>query len=574
MGVIFGAAVGLGVAALAIDTGLMYSAKSELQSAADAAALAAASRMGETEDPMTLAAQEAAAYAAKNKIAGLYADLNVVADVVFGNAVLNGDKFDFLPEQLPYDAVRITLHRDATAADGPVSLLFAKALGMAGKNLQASATAMLVPRDIAVVIDFSGSMNDDSELRHYKQFPSESGGTRPGVQINLKECWQALGSPWPTWGQMTAFGSDIVLGSYNPTSDAGLWRIPMSSSCSESAVTTQLTSRSYSSAERSALMSGSGDTATRYGNRTSVILGLADWKSGKLGGKFGTTGGNGDNYVDSSELTNKINFPYPTGTSYSEWNNYINYVKSNTTQMYGTDSNFRYRYGIKTLVNYLLETRYTHSDTPGLAGTPEQPLQSVKDAVRAMIEVIVNLETQDHASLEAFAQYGYHLHDLTVPDSPDEVADALREIADTLDDYQAGHFTSVTNIGAGFQKAVEELGSARARASAAKIVILLTDGKPNVNQSNTYVGDNDPAAISWAEAGSAQLVEMGATVYVIGVGGDVNSALCESLASTPENYFFADSTPDPDNGGQPVYVTRLQQIFETLGGKRPVRLIQ
>ncbi len=573
--VIFGSTVGLGVAALAVDTGLMFAAKSELQNAADAAALAAASQLGSKVDPTGMAGIEAARFAALNKIAGLGADVAIEADVVFGHAVMDGERFEFLPEQIPYDAARVTIRRDATAADGPVSLLFAKMFGVSGASMRASATAMLIPRDIALVIDLSASMNDDSELRHYKQFPSESGGTRPGVQINIKECWQALEGTPPTWGQMTNWGNEVVLGSYTPVGDPGLWRIPKSSSCTESAVTTQLTSRGYSSAERSALMSGSGDgTTAYYRNRVRVILGLADWKSGKSGGKYGSgSGGNGDNYVQDDELTAKIGFPYPLGASSNTWNSYVDYA-AGSTQMTQTDSNFRYRFGLKTFVNYLLESRPSHSQTPNLASVPEEPLQSVKNAVESMINLIIGLETQDYVSLETFAQYGYHAHDLTVPDSPDDLSTLLLEIPATLNGHQAGHFTSVTNIGGGFQKAYEELTSDRARNSAAKVVMLLTDGKPNVNADNQHVGDNHAQAIAWAEDRAAALREIGATIYIIGVGGDVNAELCASLAGSPDHYFFADNTPDPDNGGQPMYVTELQQIFRTLGGRRPVRLIQ
>lgn len=572
--VLFGSTVGLGVAALAVDTGLMFAAKAELQRAADAAALAAASQLGSTTNPTGAAAAEAAKFAALNSIAGLGADVNVDSDVVFGHAVMNGEKFEFMPNQTPHDAVRVTIRRDATAADGPVSLLFAKSFGVDGANMQASATAMLVPRDIALVIDLSGSMNDDSELRHYKQFASESGGTRPGVQINIKECWQALGASPPTWGQMTNWGNNIVLGAYTPVGDPGLWRIPKSSSCSESAVSSELTSRGYSSSERTALMSGSGDgTAAYYRNRVRVILGLADWKSGKSGGKYGTSGGNGDNYVADSELTAKLAFPYPSGTSSTTWNDYVDYV-SGSNQMTSTDANFKYRFGLKTFVNFLLENRGAHDQTPNLAGTPEQPLQSVKDAADAMIDLIIDLETQDHVSLETFAQYGYHAHDLTIPDSPDGLADLLLEIPETLNGHQAGHFTSTTNIGAGFDEAYSELTSERARTSAAKVVMLLTDGKPNVNQSDVYVGDNNQQAISWAEDRAGALTDLGATIYIIGVGGDVNADLCTQLAGSPDRYFFADNTPDPQHGGQPKYVTQLQEIFQTLGGRRPVRLIQ
>lgn len=571
-GVIFGSVVGVGVMALAIDTGLMYTSRQELQNAADAAALAAAAKLGATDNADSLARAEAAAFAAFNDVADDDAWIDMQQDVVFGHAVLNGEKYDFSPNEAPYDAVRITVRRDATVTDGPVSLLFAKVFGIQGASLSASATAMLIPRDIAVVVDESGSMNDDSELRHYKEFPSETGGYRPGVQINLKEVWQALGSP--AWGQMNAWGADIVLGSYSPTSDSGLWRIPKGAACTESAVTTQLTSRGYTSAERTALMSpSSSESDTNNLNRVKVILQLADWRSGKTGAAF-SGGGDGDNDVESGELINKMNFPYPTGASHTTWDSYVSYVRGTSSRMYETDSNFRYRYGLKTIVNYLLESRGNNSNTPQLASCPEQPLASVKDAVQVMIDEIITLETQDHVSLEHFAQYGYHIHNLSIPTGGQTLADALQEIPDACNLRQAGHTTSVTNIGGGMAKAITELTSVRARSAAAKYIILLTDGKPNCNSSNTYVGDNHADAVGWALDRATAAKNQGMTVFTIGVGGDLNEQLLIDMASRPEYYFFADGSPDPDNEGQPMYVEQLKQIFQTLGGKRPVRLIQ
>lgn len=624
--VLFGGTVGIGVAALAVDTGLMFSAKQELQNAADAAALAAASQLGARENPTGMAGAEGADFAALNAVAGLGVSLDVEADLVFGHAVMNGEKFDFLPNELPYDSVRVTLKRNSNVADGPVSLLFAKALGKDGANLEASATAMLVPRDIAVVIDLSGSMNDDSELRHYKDFWSESGGTRDGVQVNLFDIWLALpiakgnsgvgngldppppgnphsendqpgtgpGSPanaggnpnpgadpgggvarGPRWGWLTGWGEPIVLGEYSPTSDCGLYYIPRYSTCSDADVVENLTTAGYTANERTALLSGSYDgNTTYYRNRVRVLLGLAGWKSKKKIGnvqdsKYTGGPGNGDNVVDSNELTQEVDYPFNSGS----WDSYVDYMVG-SSQMRDTDPNFRYRFGLKTFTNYLLEKRGNHGSTPELAEAPEEPLHSVKDAVQAMIDVIVGLETQDHLSLEAFGQYGYHCHNLTVPDSPDDLAAALQEIPDTLNGYQAGHFTAYTNIGAGFAKATAELTSERARSSAAKVVILLTDGKPNINQWNYYVGNNHADAVGWAEDAAEEAKEIGATIYTIGVGGDVNAELCEGLATSPDHYFFADNTPDLQNGGQPMYVTQLQEIFQTLGGRRPVRLIQ
>lgn len=620
--VLFGGTVGMGVAALAIDTGLMYSAKQELQSAADSAALAAASQLGATSDASALATAEAKRFAKLNDVMGEDADL-VDADVVFGHAVLDGTKYTFQPGADPKDAVRVTLKRDQTVSDGPVSLLFAKTFGMTGARMQASAVAMLVPRDISMIVDLSGSMNDDSELRHYKRFASEKSGYIDGVQINLKAVWTALpqnkgkagvkngtnpsspGSPvandnqpsngtgrpqsaggnpdpneetsggssnpkGPRWGWMTDYGTSLVLGSYNPSSDFGLYYIPKGSTCSDSDVVANLTESGYSSSERSALLSGSSDSDTNaYKRRVQVLLGLAGWKSGKSGGKY-TTGGNGDNKVDSNELTNTVSYPFNSGS----WDGYVDYMRSSSTQMENTDSNLKYRFGIKTFVNFLLEQQESHSETPELANTPEEPLYSVKNAVQTMIDEIIYLETQDHVSLETFAQYSQHRVDLTQVTSGESLAAKLQLVADNCYTYQAGHDTAYTNIGAGLNQAITELMSERARTAASKVIILLTDGKPNVDSNGSVVGNNAAGAISWVEDRADFAKSKGFTVYTVGVGGDVDDELLSDAATSPDHYYYADNAPDPDNGNAPLYVNQLKQIFKTLGGKRPVRLIQ
>lgn len=617
--VIFGGTVALGVAALAVDTGLMFSARQELQSAADAAALAAASQLGARADALDRARTEAQKFANANRVAGDNADL-IDSDVVFGRAELVGDKYQFLPGATPNDAVRVTLRRDQNAEDGPVSLLFAKVFDMDSARLSASATAMLVPRDISLVIDLSASMNDDSELRHYKRFASERTGYIDGVQINLSEIWNHLpvstgragirngsnptapgactssddqpgtgpGSPTsasgylgssggssggdvgPRWGWMTGFGDTVTLGSYNPTSDGGLYYIPRYSTCSDADVIANLTEAGYTSAERSAILGGSYDSdSSAYRARVKVMLGLSGWKSGKSGGKY-TGGGDGDNKVESGELTQNVDYPFNSGS----WDDAINYVSSSSTQMEATDPNLRYRYGLKTVINYLLENRPSHYQTPELADTPEEPLFSVKNAVQVLVDDLIACETQDQLSLETFAQYGQHRVDLITANETHTLAEAFQSIADDLFGYQAGHDTSITNIGGGLEQAIEELNSERARSAARKYIILLTDGKPNVNQYNQSVGNNAPSALSWAIDRATAAKEQNMTVFTVGVGGDVDADLLGEMASGPDKYFFADNQPDPDNGGQPKYVRQLRQIFSDIGAKRPVRLIQ
>lgn len=623
--VLFGGMVGIGVVALAVDTCLMYSAKQELQGAVDAAALVAASRLGSIENISDVTMQEAGRFTDLNKILGRRADL-VQTDVVLGHAIMTAGRsnpYEFHPNERPYDAVRVTLHRDQTPADGPVSHLCAKSLGLEGATMRASATAMLVPRDIALVIDLSGSMNDDSELRHTQNFPSDSGGTRPGVQVNLKKIWTALpirtgrsgirngenppapgplssmnyapgtgpgvpqslgGNPdpgsepsggssnpaGPRWGWMTGYGSNIILGAYRPESDGGLYYIPRYAPVTDPDVIENLIESGYSADERKALLNSENDQySSHYRRRVQVLLGLAGWKSGMPNSKY-QDGGNGDTLVDRDELTQVVSYPYLRGN----WSGYIKYVLSNYTRMYLTDTHLRYRYGIKTFVNYLLEQRNRHDRTPELANTPEEPLRSVKNSVQAMIDEIVFLRTQDHVSLETFGQFGIHRENLTTPHNGLSIAEALQTIPDSMFTFQAGHDTVYTNIGAGVHAGIEELTSNRARPSASKVIIMLTDGTPNVNAHNATIGNNHPEAIEWAMDRANAAKELGMTVYSVGVGADVNEALCIDMASSPDHYFFADNAPDPDNNGAPRYVNALREIFKTLGGRRPVRLIQ
>lgn len=604
--------IGGAVAAIAIDTGLMYNARAELQTVADAAALAAAAELGGSGDVQAAARAMAASYADKNAVSGNGLTIDPANDVVFGKAVLNTttSKYTFSPNQTPYDSLQVTARRSATAADGPVQLLFGKLVGKQSAAVSATAVAMLVPRDIAVSIDLSGSMNDDSELRHYKSFPSESDPTlyRPGVQVNTKDIWTSLpesdgkngilngaspsspgsasananqpangssnpkvvgGHPdtgsepsggssnpkGPRWGWMTAWGSALTLDVYTATSDWGQYYIPQYVTTTDSDVIENLTTSGYSSSERSALVSSANDSnATYYRNRVRVMLGLAGWKSGKSGGKYTGTG-NGDNKVDSSELTQAVAYPYGGGS----WDDYIKYASSSTSEMAQTDGNLRYRFGLKSVVNYFLEKYSSNSDTPKLASTPEQPLQAVKDAVQAMTDTIESMQSLDQMSLEVFAQTGRHEVNLST---------SLQGVPSRLHQMQSNHYDSVTNIGGGLDKAITELRSSRARGAAAKVIVLMTDGKPNVDSSNNYVGDGASSAVNWCTNRATLAASYNMTIYTVGVGSDCDTNICQQIASIGKGqFYYAGGTPDE-------YMPEILEIFETLGGKRPVQLIK
>ncbi len=123
------------MAAFAIDTSYIMTARNQLQSAVDASALAAASGL-------TISKNEA-----RNRGVSISAHNTII------NEPLNLEN----PEiSFPnYKSVRITAERD-------VPLYFAKLISLDSVSISASATAQCGNRDIMLIFDRSGSMDDDT----------------------------------------------------------------------------------------------------------------------------------------------------------------------------------------------------------------------------------------------------------------------------------------------------------------------------------------------------------------------------------------------------------------------------
>jgi len=149
----------LGCAALVIDSGNLYNTRSELQRAADAAALAGAwellhdSRIAEesgTWEGIPNARQKAAYYAAQNPVQGQPPEV----DLNDGNApdgdILIGYLSD--PDNLNqsmdvsndiyFNSIRVAVRRD-DIRNGPIDTFFANIFGISSVDTRASATAII-----------------------------------------------------------------------------------------------------------------------------------------------------------------------------------------------------------------------------------------------------------------------------------------------------------------------------------------------------------------------------------------------------------------------------------------------
>lgn len=155
--------VGLcGFVALAVDVGMVVVARTEAQNAADAAALAGARSLdGRTGWNTAVAETAARNTAGANVVLGEPVTPSAVG-IQHGSYSYNYSTEVFSPQIPPPSGQNYNLTRVAVDHHAPTA--FANVLGITGFDVHAQATATHRPRDIAVVLDFSGSMNNESDL--------------------------------------------------------------------------------------------------------------------------------------------------------------------------------------------------------------------------------------------------------------------------------------------------------------------------------------------------------------------------------------------------------------------------
>jgi Flp pilus assembly protein TadG len=143
----------LGFAALTIDIGYLYFSRAQLQTTADAAALAGVEEIPDNdgeiaESDIESVVNQAQDFAEKNLPAAKFGNVLAASDVVPGHWDASGEfgtKRTFYPRgSLPfgaaYDAVQVTVRR-AAANDNPLTLFFARLLNFSEADVSAVAVA-------------------------------------------------------------------------------------------------------------------------------------------------------------------------------------------------------------------------------------------------------------------------------------------------------------------------------------------------------------------------------------------------------------------------------------------------
>jgi hypothetical protein len=167
----------LGICGFALDMGYIVLVRTELQRAADAASLAGASVMPEGTDA---AETEAFDYAVLNSSG----DRRFTRDEVrveFGQ--WDRTTRTFLAGLPQPSAIKVTID------SRPQGFFFGRVFGYDDFRTSASAVATFQPRDMMLVLDFSGSMCFDSQVRSIRRLG------RTAVENNLRDIYRELGSP-------------------------------------------------------------------------------------------------------------------------------------------------------------------------------------------------------------------------------------------------------------------------------------------------------------------------------------------------------------------------------------------
>lgn len=147
----------------AVDIARMHLTRSELRTATDAAARAGVESLSRVQNTQE-ATDAALAVARRNIVAGSGLNLDP-SKIVFGNSTQGSNgKFTFTQSNTDINSVRVIGERTSGSPDGPVSLLFGPILGTDTFSPIAASTAIRLDRDIALVLDKSGSMGSNGRF--------------------------------------------------------------------------------------------------------------------------------------------------------------------------------------------------------------------------------------------------------------------------------------------------------------------------------------------------------------------------------------------------------------------------
>lgn len=522
---------------MSVDLGMITVTKTRMQSAADAAALAAAQEIvvgireaGEQGQTDVQTVQAIAAAAARDmaehvcSLNGLYIDK--ATDVELGNRMLAEDGVSYVETwgAPPYNMVKVSIRKtnpDLTKPDSKLPLIFAPVTGERAQSITTDATAFIESRDIVAVLDYSGSMTFDSVFR---SSTVNRMGTQP-IQDGLDDIWDALEAsdvrfsddsdtpkfPSDGFGEINSYaGTYISSDSVNTVFDQlNLGGTPGS------------TTYFY---DDWTWTNGYGDGAHYYliedGYRWEKYLsgpysnGVWRIRTNWTGGWWNpsdseapgyhdpiTSGGSYVPFPQEGKSSGSLRGKPSESESEDMWKDYIEYVMDDSNLNRG---GLRKRYGYRSLMHYLVDDRYKNNQSEDLWRAPIYPFHAMKEGVTMLATFLDNLGYGDHMGLITYAttsrrETGIDEEgaDYVVDLGDSHLTNEVMDIDLIQRQKQAGHYNVSTGIGYGVEDA-RELLDEQGRYGAQKAILLMTDGQSNQYPSG-FGTDDLPSGWNWDE---------------------------------------------------------------------------
>lgn len=548
------------MAAFSLDVGWISLTKAQMQNAVDAAALSAAMELnpqGDQGDVEVNARQAAEDIAALHK-AGDTTMVNIAGNtgnVEFGRRsfdVSTGDyNYEWGPSARPYNVVRVTAKRKKFEESGVVTednrlpLFFGPVIGHPKSELEASAIATFQPRDIMLVLDYSSSMNDDTQLRAQDVFGTTA------IRDEIHGMWQDLNQV--TYGDL-GFEPDWVTVPFTEFDAEVTWRtdkVDITSTGPMQEVKLYFSdggSKTFNSPGSGGEFKGTG---SQSGDRiTDVRI--------KRNDKTEFVDFYNNSHIKRGLGLDTVTYPYPHGS----WDEFINYCRNHSSSMPNYekavfDAGYRRQFGMLLLIDYWNTDRPLGYQTPDLWKVRAQPVTGMKNAVDVLMDYLVEAQSEDQVGFVAY----------TAPSSTEAVLESslttdYAAIKTMSRQRQAGHYQHNTNIGAGLQKARLELET-NARPKAYRTIVLLTDGLANL----TSTGES-PKDFVRAEADLC--ADSNIKVITISLGAGADTSLMQEVADATGGIHY--NVP----GGTKIsdVADQVRNVFGIIAADRPLKLIE
>jgi Flp pilus assembly protein TadG len=561
--------------AFGIDSGMISLTKTQMQSATDSAALAAAMEITDAitnaganvTDVFAYAQQQARDEAVKvAQLNGVY--VNGSVDVEFGRRTTDAAgnyQFDWSPSGDQVNVVKVIARRDnanQAAPDGRVAGMFSRVFDKDGTAIRTESISYIEPRDMVVVHDFSRSMNFDS------YFNTEASTNLPQGQLeaNLQLAWSDLNTPLGSLPATPDYCSkkQTTSGAYAIVTFKGT-SVAITTNTKIKSVklyfeSNSSTSQTFTISNETTMTGTWAGTSGNSGKRIDKV----DVVIRKMGSTTQSWTLPSHVYdtatVQAAFGLTSVTWPWAAGS----WAEYVSFVKTNAgLYNYG----YRDKYGGMTLMCYLFKSLPSQNQCKDLWKVRHYPFSSIKEGHELLCDYLADLGLDDHIGMVSYDwshRVEKTLSSSTNPEFPNvdisakPISSDYAAVKKLMHYKQAAYYSHFTNMPGGMKDAVA-LIDAYKREGSRPTIILMTDGNGNVMDSGEnsapvdnwnwnklfdYDGDgkldyqSDDQIAKCTLNYVKQAADKGYTVHAISVGVDADTELLQAVAWMGKGYYI------------------------------------